>query len=108
MTDPTNKDIAEALRSITDLPLGASLILRLAADRLDPPTATDPDDGWIKWDGGEKPDLFDDTLVSVRFRDGDEDHEEDVAYWKDATGDLENNWVHDGSSLDIVAYRVIE
>ena len=106
MTDPTNKDIAEALRSITDLPLGASLILRLAADRLDPPTATaeecgDPDDGWIKWGGeweaGPVPQSKD--VLEIKFRDGDT-RVTSVPYML--------RWTHENSFGDIIAYRVIK
>lgn len=100
----SNEDIADALDGLETVGGSADrLVIRLAMERL----RAGGTEGWFKWYGGEKPDLFDDTLVSVRFRDGHENHEETVGYWRDATGDLENNWVHNGSSLDIVAYRVV-
>lgn len=102
MTDPTNKDLAEALRLISnDLPLGTALIVRLAADRLS------EGDGWIEWGGGSAPNMDLNIPVAVRFRDGTEDHEETIEYWYE-NHDPDNNWVHDGSSADIIAYRIVK
>lgn len=76
MTDGiSNEDIADALDGLETVGGSADrLVIRLAMERLRAGGTGE----WIKWSGGEKPDLFDDTLVSVRFRDGDEDHEETV------------------------------
>lgn len=76
--EPTNGELAEALRSIEDLPPGTRLIVRLAADRLSPRAeeydfGDDPDndpwvgeDGWIEWGGGECP-VSGDTYVECEF-----------------------------------------
>lgn len=93
MTDPTNKDIAEALRSITDLPLGVSLILRLAADRLS--------DGWIEWKGGEYPPVRVGTPIYVRHRDTGE-HPCTVG------GEYASDWTHTDEPGDIIAYRIVK
>ena len=106
MTHPTNKDIAEALRSITDLPLGTSLILRLAANRLDPPVATaeecgDPDDGWVKWSGAEYPPIKLGTAAQVQYRSGEIRSTKIGDIWSE-------RWSHLNNMGDIVAYRILK
>jgi len=54
-------------------------------------------DGWIAWSGGECP-VSGDTKVYVRFRCGEEVHNKYCAAgW---------SWIHSGSTLDIVAYKM--
>lgn len=104
MTETTNTDLADALRKIANtLPLGSALVVRLAADRLDP-------DGWIEWDASatdsmDGPRLADDTEVEVRFRSGDECVGESVRWWRDGIGC--NNWSHTNPQYAIAAYRVV-
>lgn len=114
MTNPTNTDLAEALREIADtVPLGSALVVRLAADQLDTPArkadpVLDLGHGWIEWTGGYCPDLPLRTRVDVVHRDGDIDTDgRMVAYWKD-TSDDENNWFFSGGNdpAEIIAYRI--
>lgn len=61
---------------------------------------TEPEDGWIPWNGGEQP-VSDDTRIDVRDRDG--------FIW---TNDLARHhyWIHDGPITrddDVVAYRLV-
>lgn len=62
---------------------------------------------WIEHDGKGLPPLPEDTLVHVRFRAGHTDEEVDPWFPKDYAGGLRNWWEHDGSEVDIVAYRVV-
>lgn len=113
MTQPTNTDLADALREIANtLPLGSALVVRLAADRLDPPVrmaeaCEDPDDGWIEWDTSATgahlgPKLDHDTFIAVRFASGGENRGS-VGYWRDFGP---NNW-DNSSHVRISAYRVL-
>ena len=52
---------------------------------------------WIEWSGGECP-VPPHTMVEVRYQDGSTDH------WLSHTV----NWDQEGTSADIVAYRVVE
>lgn len=60
-------------------------------------TARNNDDGWIEWNGGERP-VQGDTFVEVKCRDDATDRDKASAYY----------WHHNGDYCDIVAYRVIE
>lgn len=64
---------------------------------------------WIEWDGsnGGHPDLPLDTLVEVKFRDGEILGGIAVEYWHSECDDL-NNWLHrkPPSGAEIIAYRV--
>lgn len=55
---------------------------------------------WIKWEGGARP-VSNDTIVDIRFLDGDVFRSEIAGSW---------SWSHlsEGMGGDIVAYRVIE
>lgn len=55
-------------------------------------------DGWIKWSGGKRP-VGKDVRVEVRFRDNATAVATESDHWV---------WQHDGSSGDIVEYRVIK
>lgn len=64
-------------------------------------------DGWIEWGGGSpKPHLGYHTHVEVRFRNGDTDENQTVLFWWGSSS-CTNNWLHDGSAQDIIAYRVV-
>lgn len=70
-------------------------------------------DGWIEWHGGECP-VAHSSNVEVRFRDGetcDTWQAGDYADWP-IEGHVEtpdtSNWMHNGSSEDIIAYRVVQ
>lgn len=101
MTNPTNTDLAAALREIANtLPLGSALAVRLAADRLG--ESVPAEDGWIKWNPADH--KHDDcpvesgTLTAVRFRNGEEHEDDSPEYWSwDDCGD----WA-------IVAYRTVK
>lgn len=56
-----------------------------------------PDDGWITWNGGERP-VGGDEIVEVRFRDGDVFRDRSLGLF----------WAHDGDDEDIIAYRVVK
>ena len=67
--------------------------------------------GWIDWNGGECP--VRDALVDIRYRNGEVVFKNPARDWR---GDLyrqqpctpqNDNWIHDGGSWDIVAYRVV-
>lgn len=65
-------------------------------DERDAPAADK--DGWIPWPGGERP-VHPKQRVAVRFRTGScSDAASADPWW----------WMHDGSDLDIVAYRLLE
>jgi hypothetical protein len=109
MTEPTNEELAEALRSIEDLPPGTQLVVRLAADRLSPETG----DGWIKWNGQICPTIFKPgQIVETRHRNGGETVGASAWAWDewyDATEDGRVGfWVHDDTDSNIVAYRVVK
>lgn len=55
-------------------------------------------DGWIKWSGGECP-VGKNVRVEVRFRDNATAGATESDHWV---------WQHDGSSGDIVEYRVVK
>lgn len=99
VTNPTNTDLAAALREIADtLPLGSALIVRLAADRLGEPAPVG--DGWIEWDpdGPANCPVPDGTMTEVKFDDGDTATDSDPEWW-------------DWGSLpmrQIVAYRIVK
>lgn len=63
---------------------------------------------WIKWAGGQCPVELD-VLVDVKLREGTtmsgERAMEFVALDADEQTPQNNNWLHDGGPLDIVAYR---
>jgi hypothetical protein len=96
VTEPTNEELAEALRSIEGLPLGTRLIVRLAADRL-----CAERDGWIEWGGGDACPVPNGAPVIVRHRDGSEHADR-------AGGVHSNDWSHDGVDGDIIAYRIVK
>lgn len=117
--EPTNEELSEALRSIEGLPLGTQLIVRLAADRLNPPVViadccSDPDEGgWIEWSGGERPFIFKPgQIVETRHRSGNENVGADAMpwdWWYDATEDGRSGyWVHDDTFSNIIAYRIVK
>lgn len=57
-------------------------------------------EGWIKWSGGDCP-VPPDTVVKTRLRfQGKDDGSFDEA--------KSLRWTHDGGSVDVVAYRVVE
>jgi len=56
------------------------------------------DDGWIPWEGGERP-ADPDTRVLVRYRDG--------FYNYDGARAGFFEWQHFGSTDDIIAYKVV-
>ena len=114
MTQPTNTDLAAALREIADtLPLGSALIVRLAADRL----STESDGGgWIEWNGltyNRDEYMFSPvprrTLVDVKFRDGEVYERVEAGVTlprnRDAAGSF---WENEGEGNDIVAYRIVK
>jgi len=53
---------------------------------------------WREWNGGECP-VAGDVIVQTRWANGKESAAFFAAEW---------NWGHDGSSVDIIAYRVVE
>lgn len=55
-------------------------------------------DGWIQWAGGECP-ADGDAIVEVKFR-----NPSPYQYNNDRAGDFD--WLHTGSSSDIIAYRL--
>lgn len=56
--------------------------------------------GWRPWGGGEQAPVDPDVPVLVRFRNGDESEDPDIANaWY---------WEHDHESCDIVAYKVVD
>lgn len=59
------------------------------------------DEVWVPWRGGEMP-VPSGTPIDVRYRD--ESEETGV----EAGGPFANDWYHDGSNDDIVAYRVLK
>lgn len=92
MTDPTNEELAEALRSIEGLPLGTRLIVRLAADRLC------DRDGWITWNGGDRPVPLG-TRVETQWSDGDS-----IICVLDSDYSWERS---EGGIANIVRYRIL-
>lgn len=109
MTEPTNEELAEALRSIEGLPLGTQLIVRLAADRLSPEVG----DGWIEWNGQHAPTIFKPgQVVETRHRGRGEYTGSDAwpwDEWPDACNAAQSGyWVHDGTFSDIIAYRIVK
>src|SRR5687768_3996335 len=110
MTDPTNKDLAEALRAIEGLPLGAALIVRLAADRLDPPVAvaeecSDPD-GWIEWSGDRfGPDVPEGAKIEVQMKNGSTSVSE-AHWWRFGLG--VDSWDRKHGEDCIASYRVVK
>lgn len=108
MTEPTNEELAEALRSIEGLPLGTRLIVRLAADRL----CVVAGDGWIAWNGQTRPTIFKPgQIVETRHRSGNEllgKHAMHWDWWYDATEDGRRGfWVHNDAGTNIIAYRIV-
>lgn len=100
MTEPTNEELAEALRSIEGLPLGTRLIVRLAADRLCPPVVIADGEGWIEWSGGECP-VDKEAIVECKFDIYPRGPESGTAkYWRWET-------VHEEGWRNIIAYRVV-
>lgn len=127
MTEPTDEELAEALRSIEGLPLGTRLIVRLAADRLCPRAeeydfGDDPDkdpwvgeDGWIEWDGSGYSDNKDwlapvpvGTILDVRYRDG-----KTLINIPAGETNLDTRlacgayWKNEGAENDIIAYKIV-
>lgn len=108
MTEPTNEELAETLRSIEGLPLGTQLIVRLAADRL----CAEAKDGWIAWNGQIRPTIFKPgQIVETRHGDGYESTGQGALpwdWWWDATEEGRHGfWVHDGTDSNIIAYRIV-
>lgn len=101
-TQPTNTDLAVALREIADtLPLGSALIVRLAADRL---VTGETGDGWIAHDGKAIPKLPDGSKVGTRHRSGEEYSGKSsfsVNFWSGP-----GFWIDDGTRSVITHYRV--
>lgn len=64
---------------------------------------------WIEWGGGECPNLPKDTLVAVRFRDGEVIESMTVNYWYRLLP-FANNWLHgsEDPESEIVAYKVLK
>lgn len=66
-------------------------------------------EGWIEWGGGECP-VEEGTRVDVRYRNGEENHHVRAGISFDYTGSNPDRnagyWYDDGSSLDIIAYRL--
>lgn len=68
------------------------------------------EDGWIEWSGGPCP-VHVCAGVEVILRGTPDEVEPecpagDYGYGPDQNGN-NSNWVHDGSSLDIVRYRIV-
>jgi hypothetical protein len=63
-------------------------------------------EGWIEHDGAGMP-VTGETVVCVKFRDGEIDMDaEEACAW--GVGDTSSNWSHEiETSHDIVAYRVV-
>ncbi len=59
-----------------------------------------PDNGWIPWDGGKFP-VEAGIDIDVRHRSGR------MIFFRPPCS-IAGNWIHDGSSKDIVAYRIHE
>jgi len=62
------------------------------------------DDGWISWSGGENP--VPGKCVETRHRSGKEYTGKDAEmsdWWYQGPG----FWIHDGTSSDIIAYRIV-
>lgn len=94
MTNPTNTDLAAALREIADTLVEhavSALIVRLAADRLGPEA-----DGWITYLGKNRPDLPKGTRVEIELHHG-EPHSNGV-------GDVDS-WMWNST---IKRYRVVK
>lgn len=60
---------------------------------------------WIDWAGGECP-VPPETIVEVKFRDGDETGPYNARLWG-VHGKL-SNWDHAGEDYDIIAYRIVK
>lgn len=61
---------------------------------------------WIQWFGGLTPNISENTIVEVRFRDRRLPNGKDtVSHWRYGHG--QNNWSNDDDPEDIVAYRVV-
>lgn len=98
MTQPTNTDLADALREIANtLPLGSALVVRLAADRL----GVDAD-GWIEWSAMTCSNMAGPvsagTLTRVRFRNGKEHEDSTPHLW---------SW-HEVGDTTITHYRPVK
>lgn len=57
-----------------------------------------PKNKWIPWNGGECP-VDCDTMVTVKFRDGDIFKHKSANYW---------DWSHYGAAVDIIAYKIVK
>lgn len=113
MSADVTKDLLEALKDLLEqtgidglwADKARSAIARAEATL----AAPQPDaDGWIPWAGGDEP-VGRDTPVDLRYRDSER--------WPDKLGvpsgycHLESSepyWRNDGSSCDIIAYRVVK
>jgi hypothetical protein len=65
----------------------------------EPVVTLDDSDGWIKWEGGERP-VPGDTIIDVEHRDGD------LYEGTRADGPYSTDWDHADCGGDIVAYRL--
>lgn len=66
------------------------------------------DSEWVEWAGGKCP-VPATLLVEAKLRDGFImiDRAGDWAGWNEPETPENSNWMHDGSKLDIIAYRVV-
>lgn len=64
---------------------------------------------WIEWNGGSCP-VRKGTLIDAKFRNGEVTYHAKAQFGADDGGSNQiyctKDWSHDGSSADIVAYRL--
>lgn len=62
-------------------------------------------DGWTNHDGKDMP-IAGNTLVEVKFRDGDVNGALEADAWHSDEPSL-SNWIHSGEHNDIIRYRIV-
>lgn len=73
----------------------------------EPLPVAESSDGWIPWAGGECP-VGQDTPVDLRYRDSEKWPDKlSVPSGYDALESSQTYWRNDGSSADIIAYRIV-
>ena len=95
----------EAILHLRSLTRGRSEAIAKAEATL---AATQSDDGWIPWNGGDCP-VEVGTRVDAKFRDGEKAYNVpagDCAEDPDSRSALD--WSHMESDYDIIAYRVVK
>jgi len=60
------------------------------------------EDGWFEWEGGEQPEETYNTPILIKFRDRVTNEDGWSLKGSDYT------WSHDGSSRDIIAYKIVK